>query len=285
MTAKISTSSVLSQPSSRFGLRSMHDRPDAVARDDPLHMQFGVAVFNVKTISMSRCRGKKASTLLEAARHNLREINPERGAVNGIDPRRSGSNVVIYGPSTAGEVVDLAGQLLTQVIGLHLKRDHVQAIEGMFSVPVDFTEQEAYFQRCLSWAEQALGLPVLSAVIHRDQACPHMHVLLLPVKGGRHVGGAPINRRNLYRLRSSFFEIVAGPAGFQRSDAKLHGAIKRLAVEAAVVEAEFRGFPDRLQEYWPTLLDGIAHNPLPLVMRLGIDLEALRRGHLHAPGM
>ena len=259
----------------------MHEQhPTAIAGP----MRFGAPVFNVKTISMSRCGGRKPCTLLDAARHNLREIHPERGAVNGIDPRRSGRNVVLHGPSTAAEVVELADRLLTQVAGLGLKRDHVQAIEFMFSVPGDFPHHRDYFQRCLSWAEQAMGLPVLSAVIHRDQNCPHMHVLFLPLKGGRHVGGAPINRPNLHRLRSSFFDVVAGPAGFQRGNPKLHGAIKRLATEAVITEAFSRGLPEQTAEFWPTLEGAIAANPLPLVMQLGIDLEALRGRDTRAPG-
>lgn len=238
-------------------------------------VRFDAAIFNVKTISMSRCLGRKPSTLLDAARHNLREIHPERGAVNGIDPRRSRSNVILHGPSTAGGVVELADQLLARVVGLRLKRDHVQAIEFMFSVPGDFAHQLDYFQRCLSWAAQAVGLPILSAVIHMDQKFPHLHVLLLPVKGGRHVGGSPINRTNLNRLRGSFFDTVAGPAGFQRGTPKLHGIIKRLASEAVIADADKRGLSEH-REYWPTLRDAITADPLPLVMRLGIDLEALR---------
>ncbi|MFM7294033.1 MAG: plasmid recombination protein [Burkholderiales bacterium] len=241
----------------------------------PRPTKFDAAVFNVKTISRSRCGGRKPCDLIDAARHNLREIHPERGAVNGIDPRRSRNNVVLQGPSTAAEVVVLADRLLAQVDGLKLKRDHVQAIECMFSVPVSFMGQEVYFKRCLSWAEQAAGLPVLSAVIHLDQNSPHMHVLMLPVKDGRHVGGSPIGRPSLHRLRGSFFDVVAGPAGFQRGSPKLHGAIKRLATEAVIAEAHKRGLPEH-RDWWPTLREAIKADPLPLVVSLGIDLEALR---------
>jgi hypothetical protein len=255
----------------------MHDHHPS---GTPRPIKFDEAIFSAKTISLSRCGGRKPCTLLNAARHNLREIQLERGAVNGIDPRRSGCNVILYGPLSAAEVMELANQLLTQVVGLRLKRDHVQAIEIMFSVPGDFSHHRDYFQRCLSWAEQVVGLPILSAVIHLDQNCPHMHVLLLPVKGGRHVGGSPINRPSLHRLRNSFFEVVAGPAGFQRASPKLHGAIKRLATEAVIAEAYKRGLPEH-REWWPTLRGAITADPLPLVMLLGIDLQALRNA---APG-
>jgi hypothetical protein len=239
------------------------------------------AVFNVKSISQSRCRGKKPSTLLDAARHNLREIHPERGAVNSIDPRRSKNNVILDGPAKAAEIQRLADEILGQVVGLRLKKDHVQAIETVFSVPNHFSGYETYFRLCLSWVEKALGLPVLSALIHLDQRHPHMHVLQLPVRDGQHVGGSPIRLKNLHYLRSKFFEEVAGPSGFQRANAKLHGVMKRLAEDAVMTEALNRGLPDLTGEFWPTLADAITHDPLPLIMRLGIDLEALRRRHLH----
>lgn len=45
--------------------------------------------FAVKTIGLSRCNGRKPCALLEAARHNLREIQAERGAIAGrIDALR-----------------------------------------------------------------------------------------------------------------------------------------------------------------------------------------------------
>jgi hypothetical protein len=241
------------------------------------------AVFNVKTISMSKCRGRKPSTLLDAARHNLREIHPERGAVNGIDPRRSKNNVILAGLAKAAEIQLLADELLGQVVGLRLKKDHVQAIETVFSVSNDFSGYETYFRLCLSWVEKALGLPVLSASIHLDQRHPHLHVLQLPVRDGQHVGGSPIRRKNLHYLRSKFFDEVAGPSGFQRANAKLHGVMKRLAEDAVMTEALNRGLPDQTGEFWPTLADAITHDPLPLVMRLGIDLEVLRRTQLHTP--
>lgn len=253
----------------------MHENHHPIGMPRPA--RFDAAIFNLKTVSLSRCRGKKPSTLLESARHNLREIHPVHGAINDIDPRRSEDNVILHGPSTAAEVIEIAKQLLAQVAGLRLKRDHVQAIELVFSVPIDFTDQREYFEQCIAWTAKTLGLPILSAVIHLDQSHPHMHVLLLPVKEGRHVGGEPINRRNFYRLRNGFFEKVSGPAGLQRSNPKMHGAIKILASEAIITEAVDRGLPEHNGEFWPTLEKAIRDNPLPLVMELGIDVEALRR--------
>jgi hypothetical protein len=70
---------------------------------------------------------------------------------------------------------------------------------------------------------------------------------------------------------------VSGPAGFHRSNPKLHGAIKKLASEDIITEAVNRGLRESNGVFWPTLEDAIRSDPLPLVMKLGIDVEALRR--------
>ena len=168
--------------------------------------------------------GRKPCTLLEAARHNLREIQAEQGAVGRIDSKRTPQNLILAGPATAADVQALAVSLLASVDTSRLKRDHCQAIEAVFSLPTHSSiEAVSYFTQCLQWLAGAMPLPVLSAVIHHDEATQHLHVLLLPLKDGRHVGGAPIARLELKRLRDSFFANVAGPAGLKRDTAKLHG--------------------------------------------------------------
>ncbi len=43
-------------------------------------------------------------------------------------------------------------------------------------------EQDAYFRRALEWIEDRHGKEnVLSAVIHRDEATPHMTVMTIPL--------------------------------------------------------------------------------------------------------
>ena len=49
-------------------------------------MAESIAHFAVKSIGLSRVNGRKPCTLLEAARHNLREIQAEQGATGHIDP-------------------------------------------------------------------------------------------------------------------------------------------------------------------------------------------------------
>ncbi len=240
-------------------------------------MAESVAHFAVKSIGLSRVNGRKPCALLEAARHNLREIQAEQGAVGRIDSSRTPQNLILTGPATAADVQALAVSLLATVDTSRLKRDHCQAIEAVFSLPTHSRiEAVSYFTQCLQWLAGAMPLPVLSAVIHHDEATQHLHVLLLPLKDGRHVGGAPIARPALKRLRDSFFAHVAGPAGLKRDTAKLCGIVKQWAVSAVLNRCELLGLPNMNGPLWPVLMAAIKRDPTSAMLAFNIDLESIR---------
>lgn len=235
--------------------------------------------FAIKSIGLSRCNGRKPCTLLEAARHNLREIQAERGADAGrIDVRRLGRNRVMVGPPTAAEVKAQADALLQQVDTTRLKRDHVQAVEVVFSLPPGTSiEPGVYFARCLQWLQDDLPMPVLLATAHHDEAAPHLHVLLLPTHAGKHVGGALIDRAKLRRLHESFFTQVAGPAGLQRHGAKLRGQSKQWATAAVLRECEAQGVPEKVRSLWPLIRAAIERDPTQYLQALQIDMDSIRQ--------
>jgi hypothetical protein len=239
-----------------------------------------IAHFSVKSIGLSKVNGRKPCDLLTAARHNLREIQAELGAVGRINPMRSASNMAMHGPASAAEVKAQADALLAGagIDTRKLRRDHCQAIEAVFSLPTDaaVTDPSAYFARCLEWVAGALRLPVLSAMLHRDEQAPHLHILLLPVKGRAYVGSAPIDRMELKRLRDAFFAQVAGPAGLRRQDAKLRGNVKEWAVAAVLSRCEAMGLPDAIGPLWPVLVGAIKRDPTSAVLALHIDVNSIR---------
>jgi len=236
-----------------------------------------VAYFAAKTIGMSKVNGRKPCDLLTAARHNLREIQTEMGSVGRIDPGRSATNAILAGPTDAAQVQALAVSLLAAA-GLNpaaMRRDHVQALEFVFSLPPSSgVDPAAYFARCLAWLAQALPLPMLSAVSHADEHAPHLHVLLLPLADGVYAGGKPVERPKLLRLRESFFNVVAGPAGLQRESAKLRGQAKRWAIAAVLARCEAMGLPAVNGPLWPVLVAAIERDPTAAVCALGIELSA-----------
>ena len=235
-----------------------------------------VGLFALKTVGLSRINGRKPCTLLEAAKHNLREIQCELGAVGHIDPKRMMDNTIMAGPAAAIEVQAQADALLASVDTTRLKRDHVQAIEAVFSLPAKSSHVGAYFAGCLAWLRVALPLPVLSGVAHHDEAAPHLHVMLLPVADGKHIGGAPLKLAELKRMRESFFQQVAGPAGLKRDCAKVRGNVKQWAVAAVLRECQSHGLPDGMGPLWPVLRAAIERDPTPAMKALCLDVNALR---------
>ena len=68
--------------------------------------------FSVKTIGLSKQRGRKPSTIAMAARHNMRASQSERGAREHINPALSHLNEHIHGPDTPEAVAALAQTLM-----------------------------------------------------------------------------------------------------------------------------------------------------------------------------
>ena len=235
--------------------------------------------FAVKSISLSRHREHKPCSLLNAARHNLREIQAEQGADSHINPARTHANVIMVGPSTAVEVVALS-EKLTAGAGVDLakmRKDHCQAIELVFSLPTGTSiDPASYFANCLEWANTAYGMPVLLATAHHDEAAKHLHVLMLPLKDGAHVGNKPLAQDNTKALRESFFQQVAGPAGLKRDNAKVRGIIKQWAIERVLNECEAMGLPNANGPMWPVLVAAIKRDPTESIRLLGIDLNTIR---------
>lgn len=243
--------------------------------------------FSVKSIGLSKVGHRKPCDLLTAARHNLREIQAEQGATGHIDPTRSHSNTILQGPALAAGVQALANDLLKShgIHGDKLRRDHCQAIEAVFSLAqqTGVADTAAYFNQCLAWLAAALSLPVLSAVIHRDESAAHLHVLLLPVQHGQHLGSKPIDRAALKKLRDGFFAKVAGPAGLQRPNAKLHGMAKRWAIAAVLQHCEAQGLPALNSVLWPLWASTIERDPTAAMLALGINPNTIKPSNTTQP--
>lgn len=243
-------------------------------------MAESIAHFAIKSIGLSRVNGRKPCTLLNAARHNLREIQAEQGATGRIDPARTHGNTILQGAALAADVQALATNMLADagVDSDKLRRDHCQAIEAVFSLPphAAIADPAAYFRHCLVWLTGALSLPVLSAVVHHDETVMHLHVLLLPLQDGQHVGSKPIDRAALKRLRENFFIKVAAPVGLKRTGAKMRGIGKQWAIAAVLQRCAAMGLPAVNGALWPVFEAAIKHDPTAAMLALGIDPNTIK---------
>ena len=211
-----------------------------------------------------------------AAKHNLRELQAELGADSHIDHTRIGLNQVIAGPDKAADVAADADSLLRDAGVGTLRRDAVRSIEIIFSLPAHSTiDHTAFFSGSLAWVKNHFDVPVLSAVIHLDEAAPHCHVLLLPLVDGRMAGSNLMgNRARLQATQTSFFEQVGHRYGLTRPKAqkRLNQAVRDKA--ASMIVSAIQSSPELLdvRSVEGALLALVKRDPEPLLTALGLTM-------------
>lgn len=211
-----------------------------------------------------------------AARHNLREIQAELGADSHIDPAKSCRNLRLAGPATAVVVAELANNAMQDAGVVKLRKDAVRAVEVVVSLRSGTRVNiEGFFADSLEWVRGFFDVPVLSAVVHLDEAAPHLHVLLLPLKDGRMVGSDLVGHRTRLRsMQSSFFDAVASKYGLTRPKAEkclsrtVRDKAGRMVLDCLQSNPECLQLPDVRM----ALAQAIAANPEPMIAALGLDM-------------
>lgn len=219
-----------------------------------------------------------ASIILVAAKHNHREILAEMGAQAGgaIDPRRVGMNYVLRGLGTATGVAEMAQALLDNAGVKSLRKDAVRGLEIIFGLPPETTANLCdYFTAALAWADGYFGAPVISAVVHLDEAAPHCHALVLPLVKGRMVGSDLMGSRVKLQSMQADFNAKVGALYGLTHQAQPKRAGKALRVEAATsildaIKANhgLLNKPALLQ----ALVDALTENPEPALEALGLAM-------------
>jgi hypothetical protein len=211
-----------------------------------------------------------------AAKHNLRELQAELGAGSHIDHTRIRLNQVLAGADTAAGVAADAEHLMRDAGVGNLRRDAVRAIEIIVSLSVSSTaDLSLFFSDSLDWVNDFFSVPVLSAVIHRDEAAPHCHVLLLPLVDGRMAGSDLVgNRTRLQAIQASFFERVGRRYGLARPKAQKRFNRATKAKAASLIVTAIQGSPELLEreDVGVALMESISHDPAPLLTVLGLSM-------------
>lgn len=122
---------------------------------------------------------KSPLSVLRLLRHCTREaVTPN------ADAELTPLNTVEHGPKTAREGVARLRELLPAKV----RKNGVLAVDYMITAsPEKLAEmsrekQDRYFQAALEWVISKHGVAnVISAVVHRDEKSPHMHILVVPI--------------------------------------------------------------------------------------------------------
>lgn len=219
-------------------------------------------------------RGK--NIIRTAMKHNLREIQADIGADSHIDAKRTRLNIILAGAATSAEVAATAKRLMIEAGIAKPRKNGSMGIEIVFSLPADSQcDQTAFFQDALAWAVRFYDLPVLSAVIHNDEAAPHMHVILLPLVDGRMQGNAALGgKAKIYAAQATFFAEVGQRHGLtrpkppQRIDAATRAKSASLAVTALQSNPELLDRAD----IESLLLATVGRNPEPWLAALKLSV-------------
>jgi hypothetical protein len=179
-------------------------------------------IFLAKSIGLSVRGGRKPVSLPQALCHNLRHSYNDQGCGTNINPALTKDNLVLAG-SIDPKAVCAGASAIKDVYAVpkrKLRKDHVQALEFIVSLPVrSNVDSHPFFADALTWFKEVFGTEmVLSAVVHYDEAAPHMHILVLPIVDGCYEGGAPIDKMHLPNLIKRFAKEVGGKfgLGFER---------------------------------------------------------------------
>ena len=234
----------------------------------------GARVTHLQFLRIKKLTGK--AIIEVAARHNHREILAELGAAPGghIDPARVRLNRVLHGHGTAAAVASEAKTLMDCAGIKATRKDAVRALEIIFSLPPDSSvDHDRFFNESVQWAGQHFAAPVISAIVHNDEAAPHCHVLLLPLVGGRMIGSDLMGgRAKLQALQADFHAQVGQRHGLTRQAAqKRPSATTRMqAIDCAfdVLEAN-SGLSAAVLL---ALLAPHAKDPEPLLLALGLTM-------------
>ena len=218
--------------------------------------------------------------LREAFKHNKREIQRELGARSHIDAERIHLNKSLIDDSPTDE---LMLRLLENIDAYEehgskrIRREAVLALEVLFSLPAmrRDIDQTAYFNDCLVWVKGQLApAAAMTAHIHLDESCPHMHVIMLCVTPTKLIGSYVKGDRRKYHERSQdFFIKVAEKYGFTRAPEKLRKVDKIQLAKQVISLAESSGDPMTKSPHYSLIQYKIREDPTPFANNLGIEIR------------
>jgi hypothetical protein len=247
---------------------------------EPRPGTFRIGMKSLNINSVAAAKGNPSRVLLAAGRHLRREIPAEKDSACGrIRPHLSCNNYVLAGPPDAEGIASLAVQLMGEAgVLFPVRKDCIMGIEVVFSLlATTSVDIRAYFEAALAWTRAEFSpAPIISAVVHLDEAHPHMHVLVLPLIGGSMQGGKVAGYKATFnRRKRDFYLNVAKDFGLDEPVAKpSFSKAQRQAHAAKVVEILVALLPaqDNEKLVRDELLRIVGRAPFPLGRALGVPV-------------
>lgn len=172
--------------------------------DHPDHWSAGLR-FSGKTLSTKSVAraATPADVLPVCLAHNLREDNGDHRHRHPIDPGRKHLNTILVGPTSPSVGAELVTNILDELAIQPARKDAIMGVELVIQAP-DGADVPVFWSACLVWATRHYE-HIVSAVVHRDQTRPHLHLLVLAVAGGRLAGNDLSSGPNRFALQRRRF--------------------------------------------------------------------------------
>lgn len=232
-------------------------------------------------VRLGRVKGKNG--ILEALKHNKRELLAEQKTQLHIDASRTHFNYALHGDGAAQEIAIHAKVQMLKA-GIEKPRANaVMAVEIIFSLPIDRHSQDtrAFFIDCYEWTKQTFAGELLSFDVHLDESAPHAHALILPLINRRMQGRDLIgNSANLYRLINLFHVMVGVNYGLSKSERKRNNQTERESVARAVL-MRLKDDSVQLSAIWAWVRDSISKDPYACAQILGVSHAIAQKKEKH----
>ena len=213
-----------------------------------------------------------------ALRHNKRDIQRELGADSTIDSTKMHGNYSLTTEGNASDMYKPVQAAINQYHRSHTKRirkDAIHAIEIIFTIPSSHNvDCRLFFQSCLDWVMREFKeLGLISSDVHRDEANPHMHVLLNCITADKLIGARSVGFGKEFKQRNQrFLDEVGKKFGLEAAPAKLvHGDRKRLA-HSVIQKMKQDNDPLLKSSCLSLVRNAIDDNPVPYAQLLGIPI-------------
>jgi hypothetical protein len=261
------------------GVDKRSDRLRRVASSWSVRVTFGTSRMTNAVLRVEKLKGKRV--IVNAAKHNCREIAAERGAHSHIDSTRIALNYAIRGGMNS---TDIAAQAANRMATLgidaaRLRKDAVRGIEFVFSPSRDAQlDHHAFFTACTNWVGERFGGEdnIVSSIVHLDEALPHCHVLIVPISGGRMVGSDMLGfGAHFASIKQEFQERVCVPHGLQPPPRKLWGAAKAVLAGAVIKALESNSDAAMRSTLWQSIREAVEREPEPFALEYGVAMPTL----------
>jgi hypothetical protein len=197
------------------------DHPDAWAPG----LRMRLKALNVKTVTRAAEPGEVLPVCLS---HNLRTGNDGHRHRSRIDPARTGANEVLRGPACPLVAAELVRSVLDELGASPARRDTIMGVEAVIQAP-EGSDTPAFWSECLRWVDGRYQ-HIVSAVVHRDQSRPHLHVIALAVADGRLAGNTLTSGACRFTAqRTDFLRHIRATLGL-RPDRQPRDPLKALAL-------------------------------------------------------